>query len=207
MTAKRALFGIALLILAPAMGSAMVPDADGEMRQYVRARLAVLSEIPDDWAQVALGWLRADTALGPEGLDPGDRHMLHQMIVGAWPLALSPEDDAGRAGFAERLGGWWVKALREAKLRSGWAAPDASYEEKAGRYLQALLVEEAGGSVTDFSGRPYKLDSREVLASNDKIQAELIALFADLFAGRDLAPIPTPQEFAEHRAARAKAQA
>lgn len=47
MTAKRALFGIALLILAPGMASAMVPDADGEMRQYVRARLADADGMPE----------------------------------------------------------------------------------------------------------------------------------------------------------------
>ena len=62
-----------------------------------------------------------------------------------------------------------------------------------------LLVEEAGGSVTDFSGNPYRLDSREILASNGKIQKELVALFEDLFAGRDLTPIPTPQEAAAAR--------
>jgi myo-inositol-1(or 4)-monophosphatase len=66
-----------------------------------------------------------------------------------------------------------------------------------------LLVEEAGGSVTDFSGNPYRLDSREILASNGRIQKELVALFEDLFAGRNLAPIPTPQEAA---AARRKAR-
>jgi len=33
-----------------------------------------------------------------------------------------------------------------------------------------------------------------------------VRLFGDLFAGRDLAPIPTPQEFAAHRAARARQQ-
>ena len=69
-----------------------------------------------------------------------------------------------------------------------------------------LLVKEAGGSVTDFSGNPVRLDSREVLASNGLIHAELVRLFGDLFAGRDLAPIPTPQEFAAHRAARARQQ-
>ena len=67
-----------------------------------------------------------------------------------------------------------------------------------------LLVEEAGGSVTDFSGNPYRLDSREILASNGRIQKELIVLFEDMFAGRDLSPIPTPQEFATRRAARNK---
>ena len=63
-----------------------------------------------------------------------------------------------------------------------------------------LLVEEAGGRVTDFAGNPFKLDSREILASNGLIQAELVALFDDMFAGRNLSPIPTPQEFARRRA-------
>jgi myo-inositol-1(or 4)-monophosphatase len=66
-----------------------------------------------------------------------------------------------------------------------------------------LLVEEAGGRVTDFSGGVFRLDSQEVLASNGLIHEELLGLFRDMFAGRDLTPIPTPQEFAAHRAARA----
>lgn len=66
-----------------------------------------------------------------------------------------------------------------------------------------LLVEEAGGRITDFSGAKYKLDSREVLASNGLIQGELLDLFREMFAGRDLAPIPTPHQFATQRAARA----
>jgi myo-inositol-1(or 4)-monophosphatase len=69
-----------------------------------------------------------------------------------------------------------------------------------------LLVEEAGGRVTDFSDRPFRLDSREVLASNGLIHQELVGLFSDMFAGRDLSPIPTPQEFAAHRAARLAAK-
>jgi myo-inositol-1(or 4)-monophosphatase len=67
-----------------------------------------------------------------------------------------------------------------------------------------LLIEEAGGRVTDFSGGEFKLDSREVLASNGLIHNELVGLFNDMFAGRGLAPIPTPQEYAKHRAERAK---
>jgi len=63
-----------------------------------------------------------------------------------------------------------------------------------------LLVEEAGGRVTDFGGYHFRLNSREVLASNGLIQAELVDLFQDMFAGRDLSPIPTPQEFAQRRA-------
>jgi myo-inositol-1(or 4)-monophosphatase len=65
-----------------------------------------------------------------------------------------------------------------------------------------LLVEEAGGKMTGFSGKPFRLDSREILASNGLIHAELMGLFADMFAGRNLAPMLTPQEFAARRAAR-----
>lgn len=65
-----------------------------------------------------------------------------------------------------------------------------------------LLVEEAGGRVTDYAGNKYRLASDEILASNGNIHEELKGLFADLFAGRGLAPIPTPREYAEKRAAR-----
>jgi myo-inositol-1(or 4)-monophosphatase len=67
-----------------------------------------------------------------------------------------------------------------------------------------LLVEEAGGRVTDFAGGGFRLDSREILASNGLIHDELLGLFSDMFAGRGLSPIPTPQEFAERRAGRAE---
>ena len=65
-----------------------------------------------------------------------------------------------------------------------------------------LLVEEAGGQVTDYAGKKYRLASEEILASNGAIHGELIGFFADLFAGRGLQPIPTPREYAERRAAR-----
>ena len=63
-----------------------------------------------------------------------------------------------------------------------------------------LLVNEAGGRVSTFNGGPFELNSHEVLASNRLIHDELAVMFADLFAGRALAPIPSPQEYAAMRA-------
>ena len=63
-----------------------------------------------------------------------------------------------------------------------------------------LLLEEAGGQITHFDGGKFTLDSREILASNGLIQSEMQHLFADMFAGRNLEPIPTPAEFAARRA-------
>jgi len=64
-----------------------------------------------------------------------------------------------------------------------------------------LLVEEAGGRVTDFSGHHFRIASEEILASNTRIHDELLGFFSDMFAGRDLAPIPTAAEWAAQRAA------
>lgn len=62
-----------------------------------------------------------------------------------------------------------------------------------------LMVEEAGGRVTDFSGGPFQIDSRETLASNGVIHAELMNEFQQIFAGRGLDPLPDPREYAAKR--------
>ena len=46
-----------------------------------------------------------------------------------------------------------------------------------------LLVEEAGGRVTDFAGGQFRLDSREILASNGLIHEELVGFLATCLPG------------------------
>ena len=63
----------------------------------------------------------------------------------------------------------------------------------------ALLVQEAGGTVTRFDGSPYRLDSREVLASNGLIHEKLMKNFKEIFAGRGLEALPSLAEYAKSR--------
>jgi myo-inositol-1(or 4)-monophosphatase len=65
-----------------------------------------------------------------------------------------------------------------------------------------LIVREAGGTVTSFDGSPFRLESKEILASNGLIGEEIQGFFVDMFAGRGIEPVPTPAEFAARRAAR-----
>ena len=83
------------------------------------------------------------------------------------------------------------------RLEAFWELQLNPWDTSAG----FLIVEEAGGKVTHFDGSKFTLDSREVFATNGLIHAEMQALFADMFAGRNLSPIPTPAEFAARRAA------
>ena len=57
-----------------------------------------------------------------------------------------------------------------------------------------LIVEEAGGKVTNFAGGPFELNSRETLASNGRVHAALLTEFAEIFAGRGLEPLADPRE-------------
>ncbi len=60
-----------------------------------------------------------------------------------------------------------------------------------------LLVEEAGGLVTDFAGGAFQIDSRQVLATNGLVHQDFIREFQAIFAGRGLEPLPSPVEYAK----------
>lgn len=62
-----------------------------------------------------------------------------------------------------------------------------------------LLVQEAGGKVTRFDGSPFRLDSREVLATNGLIHQELLTNFEEIFAGRGLEELPSVPEYLKTR--------
>ena len=98
--------------------------------------------------------------------------------------------------------------------RAGAAALDLAYTA-AGRFdaywefnlnpwdtaAGALMVTEAGGKMTRFDGSPFRLESSEILATNGLLLPELQHFFEDMFAGRDIEPVPTAAEFAARRKA------
>jgi (1->4)-alpha-D-glucan 1-alpha-D-glucosylmutase len=65
--------------------------------------------------------------------------MLYQMIIGAWPLDLAPEDHEGLKAYAERVAVWQEKAWREAKRQTSWVTPDAAYEDGCRAFLMHLM--------------------------------------------------------------------
>ncbi|MET0238719.1 MAG: malto-oligosyltrehalose synthase [Sphingobium sp.] len=128
-------FHAAMLSRGRDFPGAMLASAthDHKRGEDARARLAVLSAIPDLWADHALRWL---AAIEPEaaGVDPADAYLLLQALVGAWE---GPCD-----ALLPRILDLQRKALREAKLRSSWEAPDEDYEERCGALATALLTGE-----------------------------------------------------------------
>ncbi|MYN13021.1 malto-oligosyltrehalose synthase [Pusillimonas sp. TS35] len=117
---------------------------DHKRGEDVRARLAVLSEMPARWREAALRWLHwSDPDAAP--LEPhraGERYMLLQTMIGAWPPGLAVGDSVGVRAYVHRLVQWQTKALREAKQNTGWFRPDRWYEQIAEDYLISLVLEQ-----------------------------------------------------------------
>ncbi|WP_194790592.1 malto-oligosyltrehalose synthase [Pseudomonas sp. UFMG81] len=119
---------------------------DHKRGEDCRARLAVLSE-RGPWLASRVEHWRELAAPLREGLtegdapSPGDELLLLQTLLGSWPLALDLHDDNALRHYAERITQWQQKALREAKLRSSWAAPNEGYEQACAHYVRGLLLD------------------------------------------------------------------
>jgi (1->4)-alpha-D-glucan 1-alpha-D-glucosylmutase len=126
---------------AKAWPRAMLTTAthDHKRGEDVRARLAVLSELPELWRDAVQEWFRITATCRPTQIANDDAYALFQTLVGAWPMELVAQDAAGLAAFNARVAGWRVKSLREAKLRSSWVTPDIAYEEANLAWLENLL--------------------------------------------------------------------
>ena len=116
---------------------------DAKRGEDVRARIHVLSEMPRAWREHVYRWRRLNankkgTADGEPAPSPNDEYLLYQTLLGAWPL--EELDDAGLAGFRERIRAYLLKAVREAKLHTSWVHPNEEYEEAVSGFVDRVLA-------------------------------------------------------------------
>ena len=187
-----------------------------------RARMAVLTEIPQRWAGLVDSWmashqpLQATVPLAGGGLlaspTPADALILYQAIFGAWPDGLQPDDASAMAHFASRMAEWQQKALREAKTLSSWMWPHDAYEAACRAYLHGLLQAESGRAFrSQMAGLVADLSQA---ATANSLSQTLLRLASpgipDLYQGADLADFSlvdpdnrTPVDMALRRACQA----
>jgi (1->4)-alpha-D-glucan 1-alpha-D-glucosylmutase len=92
---------------------------DNKRSEDVRARISILSEIPDRWSEALHQWSQLNTNAWQNRLP--DRHaeyLLYQTLIGAWPID------------RDRTWAYMLKACREAKINTSWHEPNNSFEEK-----------------------------------------------------------------------------
>ena len=112
---------------------------DTKRSEDVRARLNVLSEMPEAWEKCLTQWSRWNrTKKRKSGrqLVPDSNMEVHlyQTLIGAWPLS-----EGEMSEFKERLKVYLVKATREAKDFTSWLSPDLEYEDALLAFVDSIL--------------------------------------------------------------------
>ena len=115
---------------------------DTKRGEDVRARISVLSQIPDEWADLVT---RVFDEFPPPAEDAG--YFLLQVIVGVWPELGGPTDD-----LRSRLHDYADKALREAAVHTTWTDQDADFESGVHRWIDTL-IDSGGGLLGPFVER------------------------------------------------------
>jgi (1->4)-alpha-D-glucan 1-alpha-D-glucosylmutase len=115
---------------------------DTKRSEDVRARINVLSEIPDEWEENVRKWMYDNRSLkleadGQPVPDANDEYFLYQTLVGAWPMEGLHDDN--RQEFAERIRAYFNKALHEAKVHSSWMNPNPEYDAAAAEFVGRIL--------------------------------------------------------------------
>lgn len=102
---------------------------DTKRSEDVRARIAVLSELPQVWINAVCSW-HDHNLRHQENLDPDTEYLYYQTLVGAWPIEI------------ERIRQYMEKAVREAKVHTEWTQVNAAYEEELQHFIARTLADE-----------------------------------------------------------------
>lgn len=117
---------------------------DTKRSEDVRARLNVLSEIPDDWWSAVQRWRELNAPLrrivdDVTAPDANEEYLLYQTLVGAWPPAAMDAMEYQR--FVARVRAYMTKALHEAKVHSSWINPYEDYDNAVDSFVADVLDE------------------------------------------------------------------
>jgi (1->4)-alpha-D-glucan 1-alpha-D-glucosylmutase len=100
---------------------------DTKRSEDVRARMSLLSEMPDTWRQTLARWAAANEKFKTDDLpDRNTEYLLYQTLIGAWPISL------------ERTLAYMEKACREGKSRTSWLAPNEPFESATRRFIESI---------------------------------------------------------------------
>ncbi len=127
---------------------------DTKRGEDTRARINALSEMPQEWEQQLRSWSRLNRPLKKrvnrrQVPDKNDEYFLYQTLLGSFPL------NAGDlADYRRRIHDYAVKAVREAKVHTGWLKPDSAYEDAYLAFVDALLADGDNPFLAEF--RPFQ---------------------------------------------------
>ncbi len=114
---------------------------DTKRGEDIRARINVLSEIPEQWKNTLKYWKKINKSkkekIGRQLYpDRNDEYFLYQTLIGSYPYQKFDLEN-----YTKRIKDYLVKSVREAKVHTAWIKPDEEYEEAFKKFFERLLVD------------------------------------------------------------------
>jgi (1->4)-alpha-D-glucan 1-alpha-D-glucosylmutase len=115
---------------------------DTKRSEDVRARINVLSELPQEWKLKVSRWNRLNRQLckeseGERMPDRNDEYFFYQTLVGVWPLEAM--GDEAYQEFCGRIQRYMQKAVHEAKTHTSWINPSLAYDHSVQTFIEGAL--------------------------------------------------------------------
>ncbi|KIH78064.1 (1-_4)-alpha-D-glucan 1-alpha-D-glucosylmutase [Geoalkalibacter ferrihydriticus] len=115
---------------------------DTKRGEDTRVRIAVISELPQEWERYLRQWNRLNAPLKKRVRrrmvpDKNDEYFLYQTLLGSYPLEKSALEN-----YPSRIRDYAIKAVREAKVHTGWLKPDSGYEDAYLAFIDALFAKD-----------------------------------------------------------------
>jgi len=123
---------------------------DTKRSEDVRARLNVLSEIPDEWQQHLTHWAGLNAKHkeqngGQSVPDRNEEYFIYQTLLGVWP-----QDDAVNSSLLQRVQEHLIKATREAMVHTRWTRPNEGHEKALTNFATTILSPDNSEFLNDF---------------------------------------------------------
>jgi (1->4)-alpha-D-glucan 1-alpha-D-glucosylmutase len=125
---------------------------DTKLGEDTRARINVISEMPDEWGRQVSRWMRTNRNQramvdGEPAPDRNDEYRFYQLLAGMWPIDAETGSSPPRARYdvVERVKAAMIKSVKEAKLHTSWLTPNEAYENAVIRFVERVLTG-AGGA-------------------------------------------------------------
>ncbi|MEA5593551.1 malto-oligosyltrehalose synthase [Rivularia sp. UHCC 0363] len=161
---------------------------DTKRGEDVRARINVLSEIPDEWEENLRQWREINApskdCVGGRNIPThNDEYLFYQTLLGAFPF--SKEE---YPAFVERIKEYIIKAIREAKVHTAWLKNDADYEDGFTNFAQRVLKDSQDNQFLEaFRPLQQKVQHYGILNSLSQALLKLTAPgLPDIYQGTEL---------------------
>jgi len=165
---------------------------DTKRSEDVRARIAVLSELPGGWRSAISRWTRFNRKFksrvdGEPAPDRNDEYYIYQTILGAWPFGVDIQDTEKWTTFVDRVVENTIKATREASVHTSWIAP-SDYEPATGTFIRSVLNPKQPGNRFFEDVQPLRTTVANIGMSNG-LAMQLLKLTVpgvpDIYQGTD----------------------